>query len=447
MNDRTESSRVRVSGSGLSRWGRTEIVLVALVNLTLFCMPSYGGSIFMKNGYIIQGRIVDRDTDGVILGWPNGKVAIAHRFVESVVYEPGEEERILLLENTRKEKAEGMEEVEDIELLTTGPDPDSDSDLGELPASLETLMRKLAIGPGSVTSDYGGLDPFADLADVASSSTTVVGGLANDPTVKVETAELALGPAVGGRGFGMTIRPPETWADRSGEDFLAFVDASLSEGFRPNFNIVSMRRGPLSADDLIEVLKVEQNERFLGFELLSEGPILIADRSGYELVGRVSEVEVDVILRQIVLVSGEQAWLFSVFTGDHDKPGTDTDRVMAQIDLSLDSVRLVDAADYSGIEEKLDTSVDPSDSDELDSFDTSDNVDSKVGGLDVNPSVDDLRSDGSLDLEFDSDLEFESGSADVDKGLHADLDLELDFDVESEVNEKADPGESLADDA
>ena len=62
MNDRTESSRVRVSGSGLSRWGRTEIVLVALVNLTLFCMPSYGGSIFMKNGYIIQGRIVDRDT-------------------------------------------------------------------------------------------------------------------------------------------------------------------------------------------------------------------------------------------------------------------------------------------------------------------------------------------------------------------------------------------------
>ena len=445
MNDRTESSHVRVSGSRLSRWGLTEIVLVALVNLTLLCMPSYAGSIFMKNGYIIQGRIVDRDTDGVILGWPNGKVAIAHRCVESVVYEAGEEERILLLENTRKEKAEGMDEVEDIELLTTDPDPDPD--LGELPASLEILMRKLAIGPGSVTSDYGGLDPFADPADVTSSSTTVVGGLAIDPTVKVETAELALGPAVGGRGFGMTIRPPETWADRSGEDFLAFVDASLSEGFRPNFNIVSVRRGPLSADDLIEVLKVEQNERFLGFELLSEGPILIADRSGYELVGRVSEVEVDVILRQIVLVSGEQAWLFSVFTGDHDKPGTDTDRVMAQIDLSLDSVRLVDAADYSGIEEKLDTSVDPSDSDELDSFDTSDNVDSKVGGLDVNPSVDDLRSDGSLDLELASDLEFESDSADVDTGLHADLDLELDFDVESEVNEKADPGESLADDA
>ena len=58
----------------LTSRGRTAAALAVLAAV-LLTTSAWAGSILMKNGYIIQGRIVDRNGDAVILGvaqWQDG---------------------------------------------------------------------------------------------------------------------------------------------------------------------------------------------------------------------------------------------------------------------------------------------------------------------------------------------------------------------------------------
>ncbi len=72
-------------------WSTRKLVLWGLLGGVFFAPPIDAGSVFLKNGYIIQGRIVERDADKVILAWTNGKMTIYRRFVHEVVLDPSEE--------------------------------------------------------------------------------------------------------------------------------------------------------------------------------------------------------------------------------------------------------------------------------------------------------------------------------------------------------------------
>ena len=71
------------------------LTLTSIVFLTLWGSGSANaGSVFLKNGYILQGRIVERGQDMVVLGWQNGRVTIHDRFIDEVLLDPSEEEMI-----------------------------------------------------------------------------------------------------------------------------------------------------------------------------------------------------------------------------------------------------------------------------------------------------------------------------------------------------------------
>jgi hypothetical protein len=98
-------------------------------------MPLEAGSIFMKNGYIIQGPIVERNDGAVVLGWNYGKLTIHRRFIDTVNYEAGEEKKLQEEEGVRTQR--GNPGAEEIPLLAATQDSD------ELPPTLEALVSKI----------------------------------------------------------------------------------------------------------------------------------------------------------------------------------------------------------------------------------------------------------------------------------------------------------------
>ena len=75
--------------------------LAAAIGICLATGAARAGSVFMKNGYIIQGPVLEysEGTDGaVVLGWANGKMTIYHRFIEKLDLEPGEEKNVKVAE-------------------------------------------------------------------------------------------------------------------------------------------------------------------------------------------------------------------------------------------------------------------------------------------------------------------------------------------------------------
>ena len=74
----------------------------------------------MKNGYIIQGRVVEKDDEKIVLGFANGRVTIYNRFVDDVVLEPGEEENLRIVKEIRQNPKENRSYlIRDIELPAT----------------------------------------------------------------------------------------------------------------------------------------------------------------------------------------------------------------------------------------------------------------------------------------------------------------------------------------
>ncbi|MCI0651308.1 MAG: hypothetical protein L0Z55_05445 [Planctomycetes bacterium] len=73
--------------------------LVIVTALALCCLawnPTtlQAGYVFMKNGYIIQGKVVEKDDAKIVLRWTNGSMSIEHRFIDQLVLD-GSEEREL----------------------------------------------------------------------------------------------------------------------------------------------------------------------------------------------------------------------------------------------------------------------------------------------------------------------------------------------------------------
>ncbi len=305
-------------------------IAVALLTSALVFVSDTGdaGSIFMKNGYIIEGRIVDRNDDGLILGWPHGKMTIAHRFVDSVNFEVGEEERLTLLEEARQAAASDDDGSGQISLLSETADAE------ELPASLDLLISKMSRESG------GRLDYLAQAAGLADGADGDVdgGGLMNTgrdagdvtqtPVVRVDSRPALAEEAIERSDLGVRVRPPSDWVDQSNSQILAFR-GSADEGGASSFSVVSLEKGPLSPEQYVDLLREEQKDSFESLEVLSEGSAEIAGRTGYEIVSRGTRGGDSVLVKQTICVDQDRVWLFSVFApGEED----DLDATMAAVD-------------------------------------------------------------------------------------------------------------------
>lgn len=279
MSKRTVFQRLPAFVLGVLVWGG-----VAL----LFSSGADAGSIFMKNGYIIQGPIVERSDEAIVMGWPNGKVTIHKRFVDNVQYEATEEKR--LVEDEAFKAQEKARSEDDLSLLSTSNETE------DLPPNLDALMRRyeeLARKPGGP-------------------------GSAGEPGTGVERIDRvdALGDRVEDKGVSVAFKPPQSWNRKSNKDVFEVAASVETNGFRPSLNVVTFARGTLKSDEYVHLLKEEDARTLESFELLSEGPRMVGQEKGFELVGRGSYQGKEAVVRQVIVSKEDRVWLISAFTSD-----------------------------------------------------------------------------------------------------------------------------------
>jgi hypothetical protein len=293
------------------------LVAVAYPAVGGLVAPLQAGSVFMKNGYIIQGTVVDRDDVSIVLGWPNGKVSIAHRFVESIVLEAGEEQSLKELEDARR-------------LVSTAEAPEEDESLAEvneteeLPSSLEAFIKTYNVGSGLLV-EPAPLEPGLSEGPLLTAEGDPVepGSEGGDPVevTPIPGGAASLADAIHDEERGITLRPPRGWEKREVEDLLQFAGPPDASGFRPSLSVVALPAGALGASEYVALVKDEQARLLAGHVLLEEGERTFGTEKAYELVARGSYEGRAAVLRQCVVLSGGQVWLLSAFTADADLEG------------------------------------------------------------------------------------------------------------------------------
>ena len=386
--------------------------------LAMACPASASaGNIFMKNGYIIQGRIVDRDVDSVILGWPNGKVSIARRFVESVEYEHAEEERIRELERARQERPEEDDSFEVSALAES-------TDEGDLPPSLEMFIQKFQLAPlkhsrpvvedplelpvvdTTGLTDGGVEDPIVEDPFDGSGSVDPV------PDVNFVDGVILAEDAVDSDSAFLAMRPAKTWSQQFRTGFLAFTSDEGGD-VRSSINVVSMDRGSLNGEEFVELLREQQRTELVAFELLAEGATQVGGRDAYELSGRCSYENQPAVVRQIIVQIEGRVWLFSAFAPDDSDAMVD--RTMEIVDAMLETVTFrTGASEAREALEALEDGVSAEDS--VDDMDTTTREGTSVDVDDMD--LDDVGDFDDMDLD---DMEFDDMEFDDFDDLGADL--------------------------
>ena len=300
---------------GAGRPGSAMLFAVAL-GAVLAAPDAQAGSIFMKNGYIIQGPIVEfsEGVEGaVVLGWPNGKVTIYRRFVEKVDFEPGEERNV--------RPADSVVVVPEEVLVNPGMDE-------ELPQSLPELVKLVKLDPKLVDphSATPSLDPVAPPGDLGHE---VVGVKPPDGVSPVEpvasgkppeTDPLA-GRAMNGK-WGFSLEPPKGWKQADVEGCVTWSGPSGPDGFSPSINITSIPKGTLKWEDACRGLREDQKIPLRGYRLLKEESTELSNRPAFRVAGRGESTGMSaasgkkVTVRQVLVEKGDRLWLISTFVGE-----------------------------------------------------------------------------------------------------------------------------------
>lgn len=109
--------------------------------VVLFLIPTgvlCGGTVFLKNGHVVTGKVIASDEEKVVLTWSNGRATIYRRFIDSVVLDSAETEylaRRVQLETPGEPVAVRVNE--DIEL----PDLGELLDLSELNSTVVEVVN------------------------------------------------------------------------------------------------------------------------------------------------------------------------------------------------------------------------------------------------------------------------------------------------------------------
>jgi len=302
------------------------------------------GSVFMKNGYIIQGSIVDRDPDSIILGWPNGKMAIARRFVDSVVFEPAEEQQLVELDRARNELQARSTDLALVEMA-------GGNEVRELPATLEVFIRKYNLGPTLDSS--GAVEQPVEPVDPVVSVTVIEPVLQNDPVsvsgetpVEIATIEpvvTTVDPVVDPgaddlfhdetRDVGLPI--PDGWVPLISDRALEVTGRVEANGFRPSMNVVIVPAGSLLPSEYADFLETEYARLLQDHEILEKGTRDIGGQEAFVFIVRGLRDGREAVIQQYLVAQAERLYLLSGFSSDREPLGA-----FGRIEASLQAARL-----------------------------------------------------------------------------------------------------------
>ena len=278
----------------------------------------HAGSVFMKNGYIIQGEVVDRDEESIVLGWSNGKVAIAWRFIEEVSLDPDEEQNLVELEAMRKQIEHRATVDEQITMLAeTESTPD-------LPATLDSFLQTYDLLPRSRSTenpdglplgptDVEGPEPVV-VADPSGADAVVVTDVTPEPAD-------TLGEPISSSAWRVSFQPPGGWTEQVTPEALRFVSTDSTGAVPASLTVQRVPVGPLESSDYVALLKAEHSRLLAGHEVLSTGWREVGGERAFEIVSRGQYAGRSGVVRQCLVVQDNDVWLISAFTGDDEADG------------------------------------------------------------------------------------------------------------------------------
>jgi hypothetical protein len=304
------------------RWWRVAraTLLTAVLVALLPAWQADAGSIFMKNGYIIQGPVVEY-TDGgdgaVVMGWPNGKVTIHRRFIERIDLEPSEEKTVKAAAEAQKPTL--------VEEIISAPNADE-----ELPQSLNELVKSYVesrspagVKPDGGTKPAAGATPGVDVTVVpkptgdAKPDQPAPGNAGAQPATPA--GEDLTEPITNPR-WGFSLRPPRGWRISEVEGCVSWSGPPGQDGFSPSINVSSLNSGSLKWEEACTALKEDQAIPFGDYELLTQETLEVSGRPAYrvaghgDLPGKTPGSERKVSVRQVLIEKGDRLWLISTFT-------------------------------------------------------------------------------------------------------------------------------------
>ena len=165
--------------------------IIMIVCLVLAPGVVQSGTIILKNGHVINGKVIVSDDEKVIMSWGNGRTTIYHRFIESISLTE-EEELAVRRYNTAKSDSVSREVTQAIQL------PEFSELHGEVAAEVLTAENGVAPNQGEHVADLNG-------------------------EVSSEAAEFSL-PLLEERNFqrfGLSLNLPDSWSVQEFKDSLS----------------------------------------------------------------------------------------------------------------------------------------------------------------------------------------------------------------------------------
>jgi hypothetical protein len=281
--------------------------------------PAEAGSIFMKNGYIIQGPIVEysEGTDGsIVLGWPNGKLTIYRRFVEKIDLDPSEEKNL-----KAAVEAKGQEAPDEVVVKSSEEElPTKLVDLVDrigLPRALVDGARPEArLDPGEEKTPKA---PDAALPSDGKAPAPAAGG-ADEAVTAVAVVKPPEAPALGRRvtapGWGFSLQPPGGWRQAETEGCVSWT-GPVDGGFLPSMNVVSCPRGVLTWEEACRALREDQAAAVAEHQVIAEETFQFKGLKGYRLAARGKAGKDRLIeVHQMMVEKGDRVWILSTFSGE-----------------------------------------------------------------------------------------------------------------------------------
>ncbi|MGE3166995.1 MAG: hypothetical protein AB7O52_18980 [Planctomycetota bacterium] len=163
--------------------------ILTLVSVSIFAIADVAdaGSVFLKNGYIIQGKVVERSDDEIVLGWNNGQMTIHRRFIDEVILDPREEDELRQERPSPSSSAPNREPIVEQRVLV------------ELPNKIEDIMPMRGFRPSDSRVTEVATAPDDPAPTERPDVTVTLPPMDLAPEVEFAAARLALAPPAGWR--------------------------------------------------------------------------------------------------------------------------------------------------------------------------------------------------------------------------------------------------------
>ena len=298
---------------------------LTLASIALLILVGAGsadaGSVFLKNGYILQGRIVERGDGMVVLGWQNGRVTIHDRFIDEVLLDPSEEEMIRqrkVIEEVEQQRSAVV--MEQFDLRT--------NEVLSLPDSYEAILGSGRIPEFTPQS----LDTPDPVSVATNTGPTDVDPTPSDPVTGVETVSRPESFEKIFASLGVALEVPEGWRVDEKENAIRVsnVDAPTRE-----YLTIDLWSGEgIDSETALSVLEETIAMNFPSFLVENEIDRSIGGKSAKTLA--CSDADRGLASRQQIVATDSGVYVLGLFTALES-----ADESRTALEAMLNSVRFI----------------------------------------------------------------------------------------------------------